>query len=106
MRADQPSVVVTGLGATTPLGGDVASTWESLLAGRSGARKLPADWTEVPLPVLWSVGALPARALIAPLGLGSLTRRANTKNKRRGRRETTLMDSCGDPLWAGYLLKH
>jgi 3-oxoacyl-[acyl-carrier-protein] synthase II len=51
VRADQPSVVVTGLGATTPLGGDVASTWESLLAGRSGARKLPADWTEVPLPV-------------------------------------------------------
>ncbi len=51
MRADQPSVVVTGLGATTPLGGDVASTWESLLAGRSGARKLPADWTDVPLPV-------------------------------------------------------
>jgi 3-oxoacyl-[acyl-carrier-protein] synthase II len=51
VRADQPSVVVTGLGATTPLGGDVASTWESLLAGRSGARKLPDDWTEVPLPV-------------------------------------------------------
>ena len=51
MRADQPRVVVTGLGATTPLGGDVASTWESLLAGRSGARKLPADWAPVPLPV-------------------------------------------------------
>ena len=51
MRADQPSVVVTGLGATTPLGGDVASTWESLVAGRSGARKLPADWAPVPLPV-------------------------------------------------------
>ncbi len=51
MRADQPRVVVTGLGATTPRGGDVASTWESLLAGRSGARKLPADWTNVPLPV-------------------------------------------------------
>jgi 3-oxoacyl-[acyl-carrier-protein] synthase II len=51
VRADQPRVVVTGLGATTPLGGDVASTWESLLAGRSGARKLPADWSPVPLPV-------------------------------------------------------
>jgi 3-oxoacyl-[acyl-carrier-protein] synthase II len=51
VRADQPRVVVTGLGATTPLGGDVASTWESLLAGRSGARKLPADWAPVPLPV-------------------------------------------------------
>jgi 3-oxoacyl-[acyl-carrier-protein] synthase II len=33
-------VVVTGLGATTPLGGDVASTWEGLLSGRSGAKTL------------------------------------------------------------------
>ena len=31
-----PDVVVTGLGATTPLGGDVASTWEAMLAGRPG----------------------------------------------------------------------
>ena len=31
-------VVVTGLGATTPLGGDVASTWAALLAGESGLR--------------------------------------------------------------------
>jgi 3-oxoacyl-[acyl-carrier-protein] synthase II len=29
-------VVVTGLGAVTPLGNDVASTWENLLRGRSG----------------------------------------------------------------------
>jgi 3-oxoacyl-[acyl-carrier-protein] synthase II len=29
-------VVVTGLGAITPVGNDVESTWESLLAGRSG----------------------------------------------------------------------
>lgn len=39
-------VVLTGLGATTPLGGDVPSTWESLLAGRSGARPLPYEWVE------------------------------------------------------------
>ena len=44
MRAEQPRVVVTGLGATTPLGGDVATTWESMLAGRSGARALTEDW--------------------------------------------------------------
>ncbi|MFE7593679.1 beta-ketoacyl-[acyl-carrier-protein] synthase family protein [Kitasatospora sp. NPDC057512] len=31
-------VVVTGLGAITPLGADVASTWEALLAGASGLR--------------------------------------------------------------------
>jgi 3-oxoacyl-[acyl-carrier-protein] synthase II len=36
-------IVVTGLGATTPLGGDVWSTWDGLLAGRSGVRQLDAD---------------------------------------------------------------
>ncbi len=30
-------VVVTGLGAITPLGNDVASTWEAAKAGKSGA---------------------------------------------------------------------
>ncbi|MBO0874243.1 MAG: beta-ketoacyl-[acyl-carrier-protein] synthase family protein [Pseudonocardia sp.] len=39
-------VVVTGLGATTPVGGDVASTWEALLAGRSGVSRIEADWVE------------------------------------------------------------
>jgi 3-oxoacyl-[acyl-carrier-protein] synthase II len=39
-------VVVTGLGATTPLGGDVASTWDGLLNGRSGVRKLEVDWVD------------------------------------------------------------
>jgi 3-oxoacyl-[acyl-carrier-protein] synthase II len=39
-------VVITGLGATTPLGGDVASTWDGLLAGRSGVSTLEADWVE------------------------------------------------------------
>jgi 3-oxoacyl-[acyl-carrier-protein] synthase II len=33
-------VVVTGLGAVTPLGVDVESTWENLLAGRSGAGEI------------------------------------------------------------------
>jgi len=44
MRAEQPRVVVTGLGATTPLGGDVPATWEAMLAGRSGARALTQEW--------------------------------------------------------------
>ncbi|MBK1786701.1 beta-ketoacyl-[acyl-carrier-protein] synthase family protein [Prauserella cavernicola] len=39
-------VVITGLGATTPLGGDVTSTWDGLLAGRSGVRAIEADWVE------------------------------------------------------------
>ena len=37
-------VVVTGLGTTSPLGGDVARTWEAMLAGRSGVRHLTDEW--------------------------------------------------------------
>ena len=37
-------VVVTGLGATTPLGGDVPTTWDALLAGKSGVRALTEEW--------------------------------------------------------------
>jgi 3-oxoacyl-[acyl-carrier-protein] synthase II len=36
------TVVVTGLGAVTPLGPDVAALWEGLLSGRSGVRLLDA----------------------------------------------------------------
>jgi 3-oxoacyl-[acyl-carrier-protein] synthase II len=32
----QPRVVVTGMGALTPLGLDVATTWQAMVAGRSG----------------------------------------------------------------------
>ena len=39
-------VVVTGLGATTPLGGDVPTFWAGLLAGRSGVVALTQDWAE------------------------------------------------------------
>jgi 3-oxoacyl-[acyl-carrier-protein] synthase II len=44
MSTPATDVVVTGLGATTPLGGDVASTWEALLAGRSGVSRITDDW--------------------------------------------------------------
>lgn len=44
MNPTNRTVVVTGIGATTPLGGDVASTWEGLVAGRSGVRPLEQEW--------------------------------------------------------------
>ncbi|MDQ1669227.1 MAG: 3-oxoacyl-[acyl-carrier-protein] synthase [Actinomycetota bacterium] len=47
---DAQRVVVTGLGATTPLGGDVPSTWSAMLAGRSGVKVLTEEWVEA-LPV-------------------------------------------------------
>ena len=43
-------VVVTGLGATTPLGGDVSTTWANAVAGKSGARTLKHQWAST-LPV-------------------------------------------------------
>jgi 3-oxoacyl-[acyl-carrier-protein] synthase II len=49
-KPDQGSVVVTGLGATTPLGGDVASTWSAMLAGTSGVRRINDSWADS-LPV-------------------------------------------------------
>lgn len=39
-------VVITGYGATTPLGGDAASTWKAALAGTSGAGPLPPEFLE------------------------------------------------------------
>jgi 3-oxoacyl-[acyl-carrier-protein] synthase II len=45
-RNGRRRVAITGLGAVTPVGNDAASTWEALLAGRSGIGKLdafPAD---------------------------------------------------------------
>ena len=58
------SVVVTGLGATTPLGGDVASTWSALLAGRSGVQRLTADWVEnLPVKIAATIAVEPAEVL-------------------------------------------
>ena len=45
-------IVVTGLGATTPVGGTATETWEAVLAGQSGVRLMPFDWVETyQLPV-------------------------------------------------------
>jgi 3-oxoacyl-[acyl-carrier-protein] synthase II len=39
-----PEVVVTGVGMSTPVGGDAASSWAAVLAGTSGISRLDADW--------------------------------------------------------------
>lgn len=44
------TIVITGLGAITPLGGDVESTWSGLLSGRSAVRRIEEDWAQQ-LPV-------------------------------------------------------
>lgn len=37
-------IVVTGVGASSPLGGTAPESWAGLLAGKSGARSLTHDW--------------------------------------------------------------
>ncbi|MDT0310175.1 beta-ketoacyl-ACP synthase II [Streptomyces sp. DSM 44917] len=67
MNATNRTVVVTGVGATTPLGGDSASTWDGLLAGRSGVRPLTQDWAaELPVHFAASAAVDPAEVLPRP----------------------------------------
>src|SRR3954469_9785775 len=57
-------VVVTGLGPTSPVGGDVASTWEALLNGRSGVRPLTDAWAEeLPVKIAGRVAVEPTEVL-------------------------------------------
>jgi 3-oxoacyl-[acyl-carrier-protein] synthase II len=60
----RPDVVVTGLGATTPLGGDVASTWEAMVAGRSGVSALTQDWArQLPVRIAAQLAVEPSERL-------------------------------------------
>ena len=57
-------VVVTGLGATTPVGGDVEATWSALLAGKSGVVALTEDWAaELPVRIAAPVAVDPSDVL-------------------------------------------
>lgn len=39
-------IVVTGIGASSPIGGTASESWEALLAGESGVRTLEYDWVQ------------------------------------------------------------
>jgi 3-oxoacyl-[acyl-carrier-protein] synthase II len=62
--SSRPTVLVTGLGATTPLGGDVASTWSAMLAGKSGVQALADTWAEdMPVRIGGRVAVEPSEVL-------------------------------------------
>lgn len=57
-------VVVTGLGTTSPVGGDVPTTWAALLAGTSGVRPLTEEWAEqLPVRIAGRVAVEPTEVL-------------------------------------------
>ena len=64
-----PEVVITGMGMTTPIGGDLASTWQAALAGESGARTLDNDWAatyDLPVSFAAQVKVGPSEVLSRP----------------------------------------
>ena len=54
-----PRIVVTGIGATSPIGATAPDSWAALLQGASGARALEHEWVaELELPVTFAAEAL------------------------------------------------
>ncbi len=93
MTTTSTEVVITGMGATTPVGGDVASTWAALLAGRSGVRNIDDDEHE------WvSRHNLPVR-IAAPLQVSPLEVLPRVQARRLDRCEQVAMVAAKE-AWA------
>lgn len=57
-------IVVTGLGATTPLAGTATQSWQQLLAGASGIGFIPEAWTvELPVRIAGTAAQDPSEVL-------------------------------------------
>ncbi|CUR56287.1 putative 3-oxoacyl-(acyl-carrier-protein) synthase [metagenome] len=81
-------VVVTGLGTTSPLGGDVASTWQAMLAGTSGIGYLEDDWAAtLPVKIGGRVAVEPSEVL-------------DRVKARRWDRSTQFAVVAADQAWA------
>ena len=77
-------VVVTGLGAVTPLGNDRPSTWESAVAGRSGIDFISTfDTSGFPVRIAAEVRGFDPAAVVGPKEARRLDR--NVVLGRRGR---------------------
>ena len=83
-----PTIVITGIGATTPLGGTAPATWEALLAGRSGVSLIEEDWA-ADLPT-----RIAARAAVEP------TEILDRVEARKLDRSTQLVLVAGLEAWA------
>ncbi|MEU9442526.1 beta-ketoacyl-ACP synthase II [Streptomyces sp. NPDC048304] len=67
MSPTNRTVVVTGIGATTPLGGDVASFWEALVAGKSGVSLLEQEWAaDLPVRIAAQIAVDPGEIIPRP----------------------------------------
>jgi 3-oxoacyl-[acyl-carrier-protein] synthase II len=68
-------VVITGVGAVTPVGNDAKSTWEAALAGRSGIDEIRAfDASEYPVSIAGEVKDFDPDGVASPKDLRKLDR--------------------------------
>jgi 3-oxoacyl-[acyl-carrier-protein] synthase II len=82
-------VVVTGLGAVTPLGLDAPSTWEAAVAGRSGVDWIQAfDASEFPVRIAAEVKGFDAASVVGP------------KDARRLERNVVLAVAAAREAWS------
>lgn len=73
-------IVVTGIGATSAIGGTAPENWTNLLAGMSGTRTLEHDWVQqYELPVTFAAEAIvrPEEVLPATRPSASTPRRSS-----------------------------
>ncbi|KJY24298.1 MULTISPECIES: beta-ketoacyl-[acyl-carrier-protein] synthase family protein [Streptomyces] len=64
MGKDISGVCVTGMGATTPLGGDAVTTWRAMLRGENGIRAIEEEWAaSLPVRIAGRVRRDPAEVL-------------------------------------------
>jgi 3-oxoacyl-[acyl-carrier-protein] synthase II len=88
-------VVVTGLGAVTPLGNDVATTWEGLVAGRSGVGPITRfDASGLPTRIAGEVHDFDAEAL---LGAKRMRRSARFSQLAVAAAREAVADAALDP---------
>ena len=81
-------VAITGLGAVTPLGLDVPTTWEAAVAGRSGIGFIESfDASEYPVRIAGEVKGFDANALVPP------------KEARRMDRNVLLAVAAAQQAW-------
>jgi len=97
----QDDIVVTGLGATTPVGGDVKSFWAGLLEGRSGVVALEQDWARDLSVRIAAPMAVDPTEIIPRVQSGGWTAASRQPWSRRARRGRTRASLVGPatPVW-------
>ena len=86
MTRERRRVAITGLGLVTPLGNDVAATWDALLAGRSGVGAITSfDASGFPVRIAAEVKAFDPGRVIEDRKLLKFANRYSRLRARRGR---------------------